>query len=64
MLTINLDLQSSLNAIKEKLKAKEKLEINETEKNSVPLLSCELCDFEFISVEMLKQHHSSVLETN
>ena len=59
--TINFDLQSSLNAIKEELKAKEKLEINETDKNSVPLLSCELCDFEFISEEMLKQHHSSDL---
>ena len=62
--TINLDLQSSLNGLKEEIEGIEKAKISETKNKSGPLLRCELCDFECISEEMLKQHHSSVHEVN
>ena len=41
-----------------------KAKISETKNKSGPLLACELCDFECISEEMRKQHHSSVHEVN
>ena len=62
--TFNLELQSSLNAIKDILKANKKVNINETEQNVVPLFSCEFCDHEFITEEILKKHLSSFHETN
>ena len=61
---IHLDLQSSLNDIKDKLIANKEVNTKETEKNIVPLFSCAFCDLEFMSDEILKQHHSSVHETS
>ena len=62
--TINLDLQSSLNAIKENLMTNEKVNIDETEKNLVPPFLCNICDLGFMSEESLRQHHSIVQEAN
>ena len=60
----HLDLQSSLNDIKDKLIANKEVNTKVTEKNIVPLFSCAFCDLEFMSDEILKQHHSSVHETS
>ena len=62
--TFNLELQSSLNAIKDILKSTKIVNNNETEQNIVPLFSCEFCDLEFINEEILKKHLSSVHVTN
>ena len=62
--TYNRELQSNLNDIKDILKANQKVNINETEQNIVPLFSFKFCDREFIAEEILKKHLSRFHETN
>ena len=57
---MNLDLQSSLNSIKEELKT---VNPDEIESDIFPSFSCELCALEFTSDEILKEQISNVHDT-
>ena len=61
--SMNHDLQSTLNSMLEELKSgnQDKIEI---ESDIVPASSCELCDLESTSEDILKQHISTVHDTS
>ena len=59
--SVNQDLQSSLNSIKEELKTSN---LDEIESEIVSVFSCELCDLEFPTEDILKQHIVTIHEAS